>query len=137
LVGNRTLGDPALTETVGSLAGARVHVHVVVPTGPHDGDGADERLSRQLGALRAIGCSADGEVVPTRPVAAVRQALRGGAYDQIILCTLPAGVSAWLRMDAGARIERLSRLPVTHVVASGARDGAVPEPDDVTVRETT
>jgi len=59
-------------------------------------------------------------------VAAVRQALRAEPYDEIILSTLPPGVSGWLRMDAGARIERLSRLPVTHVVAAG--DGLAETP---------
>jgi hypothetical protein len=85
--------------------------------------GAADRLAEQLGALRGLGCTADGEVLGARPVAAVRQALRGDPYDEIILSTLPAGVSGWLRMDAGARIERLARLPVTHVIA-GEADGA-------------
>ena len=99
-----------------------------MPTGPHVGEGAAERLADQLGALRALGCTAAGEVVPARPVAAVRHALRGATYDQIILSTLPAGVSAWVRMDAGARIERLSRLPVTHIVAGDAPpDGGGPD----------
>ena len=44
-------------------------------------------------------------------------------YDPEMTLTLPPGMSGWLRMDAGARIERLSRLPVTHVVA-GEADGA-------------
>jgi H+/Cl- antiporter ClcA/predicted transcriptional regulator len=119
LVGNRTLGQPAIAEALRPRAAhGRVHVHVVVPTGPNEPDGAADRLAAQIGELRALGLSADGEVVTARPVAAVRQALRRGPYDEIILSTLPAGVSGWLRMDAGARIERLSRLPVTHVVAS-------------------
>ena len=63
-------------------------------------------------------------------MAAVRQALRREPYDEIILCTLPAGVSGWLRMDAGARIERLSRLPVTHVIA--AQDGPPETPRGAT-----
>ncbi|HEV7536358.1 MAG TPA: chloride channel protein, partial [Acidimicrobiia bacterium] len=121
LVGNLTLGHPAVAEALRPRAAqGRVHVHVLVPPGPHDGVGAAERLAAQLGALRGLGCTADGEVLGARPVAAVRQALRGEPYDEIILSTLPAGVSGWLRMDAGARIERLSRLPVTHVVADEA-----------------
>ena len=129
LVGNRTLGHPSIAEALQARARpahGRLHVHVVVPTGPHDGVGAADRLAAQLGALQALGCSADGEVVAARPVAAVRQALRAEPYDEIILSTLPPGVSGWLRMDAGARIERLSRLPVTHVVAAG--DGLAETP---------
>jgi hypothetical protein len=130
LVGNQTLGHPAVADALRSRAGqGRALVHVVVPTGPHDGVGAEARLAAQIRTLQALGCAADGVVVGARPVAAVRQALRDGPYDEIILSTLPAGMSGWLRMDAAARIERLSRLPVTHVVAgepdgAGARPGA-------------
>ena len=143
LVGNRTLGHPSVIGAIRTLVPppGRAHVHVVVPTGPHDGDGAAERLETQLGALRSLGCTADGEVVPARPVAAARQALQRQPYDEIVLCTLPPGVSAWLGMDAGARIERLARLPVTHVVADEARpddsDGADRAGDGVEARETT
>jgi CBS domain-containing protein len=122
VVGNRTLGHPAIAEAVAARAATgRLHVHVVVPTGPHDleSDGAADRLSGQVGTLRALGVTADGEILAARPVAAVRQALRQQPYDEILLSTLPPGLSGWLRIDAGARIERLSRLPVTHVVAGG------------------
>jgi H+/Cl- antiporter ClcA len=119
LVGNRTLGDPAIADELKArAAGGRLQVHVVVPAGPHPGDGAADRLTAQVDALRALSMAADGEVLPARPVAAVRQALRREPYDEIIFCTLPPGLSGWLRIDACARIERLSRLPVTHVVAS-------------------
>ncbi|HEV7861382.1 MAG TPA: chloride channel protein [Acidimicrobiia bacterium] len=129
LVGNRTLGDDSIASAL--LPGAtqgRVHVHVLVPIGPHDGVGAADRLAAQIGALRALGLSASGEILAARPVAAVRLALRAEAYDEIILSTLPPGVSGWLRMDAGARIERLSRLPVTHVVSPGDGPPETPPP---------
>ena len=131
LVGNKTLGHPGIAEALQPqvVPGGRLHVHVVAPIGPLDEDGAAARLEAQLAALRAMGCTADGEVLGARPVAAVRQALRQGPYDEIILTTLPPGLSAWLRIDAGARIERLSRIPVTHVIAgeNGAAEPAVEE----------
>lgn len=118
LVGNRTLGHAGIADALAAETdGRRIHVDVVVPTGRHDEDGASTRLAEQLTSLRALGHRAEGEVVVSRPVAAVRHALRHEAYDEVILSTLPPGVSGWLRMDAGARIERLSRLPVRHVVA--------------------
>jgi GABA permease len=129
LVGNRTLGHPdAAAALSGKAPDGRLHVHVLVPTGPHDGDGAPDRLAAQVAALRAAGYTADGEVVAGRPVAAVRQILRRETFDEIILSTLPPGLSAWLRIDASARIERLSRLPVTHVVA-GSDTLPQPEPE--------
>ncbi|MCA1842552.1 MAG: CBS domain-containing protein, partial [Actinobacteria bacterium] len=132
VVGNKTLGHPAIAEAVAARAAAgRLHVHVLVPTGPHDAEsyGAGDRLSAQVGALRALGVMADGEVLPGRPVAAVRQALRREPYDEIIFSTLPPGLSGWLRIDACARIERLSRLPVTHVVAAENGSGEAPGGD--------
>ncbi|MCA1842630.1 MAG: chloride channel protein, partial [Actinobacteria bacterium] len=120
VVGNQTLGDTGIVEALQSqMIAGRVHVHVVAPVGPNDQDGVADRLATQLQAIRALGATADGEILGARPVAAVRQALRQDPYDQIILATLPPGLSAWLRIDAGARIERLSRLPVTHVIAAG------------------
>jgi CBS domain-containing protein len=127
LVGNRTLGHEGIVEVLdGGETGGRLEVHVVVPVGPHDSDGAAERLAAQLATLEARGCAADGELVAARPVNAVRQALRRGAYDEIVLSTLPPGLSGWLRMDAGARIERIARLPVRHVVAPEDGPAAAP-----------
>jgi hypothetical protein len=38
-------------------------------------------------------------------------------YDEVILSTLPEGVSRWLRVDAYDRLVRRLSIPVTHVVA--------------------
>ncbi|MDQ1567553.1 MAG: hypothetical protein QOF96_2433 [Actinomycetota bacterium] len=117
VVGNRTLGDPAILEAISQRLGpGRIEVHVVAPTGPSSEDGAEERLAHQLAALRAAGWSATGEIVSSRPVTAVRETVRTRPVDEIILATLPPGLSGWLRIDAVARIERLTHIPVTHVV---------------------
>jgi hypothetical protein len=58
-----------------------------------------------------------GEVGDERPLDAIRDALREGSYDGIILSTLPAGVSRWIGMDLPHRAERTFSLPVTHVIA--------------------
>jgi hypothetical protein len=114
------------------VAQGRLHVHVLVPTGPHDGAGAADRLGSQLAALRSLGCSAAGQVVGARPVAAVRHALRNELrdepFDEIVLATFPPSMSVWLGLNAAARIERLSRLPVTHVVV-GERAAGPPGGD--------
>ena len=130
LVGNLTLGHPAVAEALRprAAAGPGARPRRRPHRAPRRRRGAAERLADQLQALRGLGFTADGEILGARPVAAVRQALRGEPYDEIILSTLPAGVSGWLRMDAGARIERLARLPVTHVVA-GEADGGRGGPD--------
>jgi hypothetical protein len=54
------------------------------------------------------------------PVEAVDNVLRGvGAdhYTEILISTLPSGVSKWLRMDAPSRLQRSTTIPVTHVEA--------------------
>src|SRR5262249_25698524 len=89
---------------------------------------AQRTLDDALLRFAALGFPATGEIgEATRfgsgdnPVVAVESVLhRDGhdAFDQIILSTLPARVSHWLRMDAPARIRRVTRIPVTEVTAS-------------------
>jgi hypothetical protein len=52
--------------------------------------------------------------------ARLRQALtqlRLDRFDEIIISTLPPGVSRWLGMDLPSRAERKFKLPVTTVTA--------------------
>jgi GABA permease len=44
--------------------------------------------------------------------------LREITFDEIIVSTLPAGPSRWLKRDLPHRVEREYGLPVTHVVAA-------------------
>jgi hypothetical protein len=54
---------------------------------------------------------------------AIEEALHDGDYDEIILSTLPRGVSAWLHIDLPHRVAHLG-LPLTTVVAhEGSRAG--------------
>src|SRR5919107_1608332 len=61
----------------------------------------------------------------TFPLLAVREAVADGDFHEVIISTLPARVSHWLRRDLPSRVERLG-LPVTVVIAQ-ARRGAVSE----------
>jgi GABA permease len=80
---------------------------------------AADRLDRELGRLRAMGLTATGEVGPYDPVGAVAQVLERSSFDEIIVSTLPAPVSRWLRLDLARRLERRFHLPVTHVALGG------------------
>jgi hypothetical protein len=45
------------------------------------------------------------------------------AFDEIIISTLPATLSRWLKLDAPSRIARMTQVPVTHVEATMAHAG--------------
>jgi hypothetical protein len=132
VVANQTLGGDALIARLGEATAEQpCEIHVLVPasadptTAFHDHD-ADRRLARarladaleRFGSLRA---TVTGEVGDHRPVDAVGDVLRRGErFDRIIVSTLPAGVSRWVRLDAISRIERAVDVPVEHVTAEAA-----------------
>ncbi len=78
---------------------------------------AHERLEHGLASLRAMGATAEGCVVPPDPVRAVRKMVGHQEVDEIIISTLPAGLSRWLHLDVPHRIERASHLRVTVITA--------------------
>ena len=49
------------------------------------------------------------------PLAAVGDALRAAEFDELVVSTLPRGVSRWLRMSLPHRLRRMTDLPVLHV----------------------
>lgn len=78
-------------------------------------DRARHRLDDFMHQIGDLDAEASGEVGVANPVEAVQQVLGRSSFDEILLSTLPAGVSRWLRMDLPARLRRVSGLPVTHL----------------------
>lgn len=73
------------------------------------------QLRHELERLRAEGVDASGEIGVSDPMDAIRTALRREPFDEIILSTLPPGLSRWIAMDLPSRARRAFKLPVTHV----------------------
>lgn len=78
---------------------------------------SERRLRAMVEAITALGGDADGEVGSVDPYSAVEQVLEREDFDEVIVSTLPPGISRWIRMDLPSRIERLAPCPVVTVEA--------------------
>lgn len=129
IVANQTLlGEPLLGRIRQCLASGPCQFHLVVPathvpgravwTEGHDRAVAAGRLEEALERFRALGVVVEGEVGDVRPIDAIRDVmLHAGPFDEIILSTLPPGLSKWLHQDLPHRIQRTFELPVSMVMA--------------------
>jgi hypothetical protein len=87
-----------------------------------DDDGrrlAETRLEIELERLKDAGITAAGEIGDPDPVQAIQDTLAVRQFDEIVLATLPEGISRWLRQDLVHKLRRKVDLPITHVVATG------------------
>jgi len=108
--------------------------HLVVPqqaqgmhrvVDPEDsGSQASERvLHSALPKLsEAAGVEVSGSVGDAEPLMAIHDAVNLGHYDEVIVSTLPMGISRWLKLDLVSKVKGLN-LPVTHVQAEQAEQG--------------
>jgi hypothetical protein len=126
VVGNQTLDSPELTEAIAErLAAGPSTFHVVVPATPvqrgltWDEDearaAASKRLSEALARLQGAGATVTGEIGHRDPIVATEDALRGREIDEILLSTLPTGISRWLGQDVPTRLKGSVLVPVTVV----------------------
>lgn len=94
---------------------------LAVPVDVDDAATSHERARRRLATafdrFHGLGINASGEVGDPDPVVAVAHALERYDADEIIVSTLPPGISRWLRLDLVQRVRRRFDLPVTHVYA--------------------
>ena len=85
------------------------------PGGDESLAAARQGLDRELDRLHDAGADADGEIGDHDPLEAIPAALENHQIDEIILSTLPAGISRWLAPDLPHRVQRRFHLPLTHV----------------------
>lgn len=81
-------------------------------------DRARERLDHLMGTIRDGGAPVTGSLGDSDPYHAIKETLEGQSFDEIILSTLPAGISRWLKMDLPSRLERAFDGPVTTIMAA-------------------
>lgn len=137
VVANQTLGGQALLDRLedGASEGS-LSIHVLVPASADPTDAfhdevadvrlAERRLAEALERFADLDATVTGEVGDHLAADAVGDVLRGGEqFDRVIVSTLPAGVSRWLRLDVVSRIERTIDIPVEHVLSEErpVRDG--------------
>jgi hypothetical protein len=128
VVANETVVSTGLVELIEEKAqGADVLVTVLAPVNqPRQGyvvyydtrrAAARRRLDRTLDLLRAAGVHANGVVVETDPVSALRDAIDQLQPDEVIVSTHPQQKSGWLRRNAVEQMRRVAGdLPFQHVV---------------------
>jgi hypothetical protein len=129
IVAHQTAATAPLLDAVGERAArGPAKFHLVVPSRPHGLDKVmDPADHGHLEARRvtedalpklsaAAGQEVTGEVGDSEPLMAIQDALTRGHYDEIIISTLPLGISRWLHLDVISKARALGP-PVTHVLA--------------------
>ena len=137
VVANVTASSDELLEALRARATAdssRFTLLVPATAGGRGGrEAAKARLEEALAQLRGAGLEADGRVGDSDPVIAVHDVWDPKEFDEIFVSTLATGASKWLQVDTPRRIERITGVSVTHVVARERRrqqPGAPPPEHD-------
>jgi hypothetical protein len=136
VVANETVVSKALVDLIEERAAkGDVRVTVLAPVNqPRQGyvvyydtrrAAARRRLDKTLDLLRAAGVPANGIVVETDPVSALRDAIDQLEPDEVIVSTHPQQKSGWLRRNAVEQMRRVAGdLAFRHVVVDvGAEAG--------------
>jgi hypothetical protein len=133
VVAHQTAATPALLEVVRERArSGPSRFHLVVPrrrrrsekvASPKEIGVQEARqvLGNALPRLsEAAGTEVTGEIGDLDPLIAIQVALNGRRYDEIIVSTLPLGVSRWRDIDLVSNTRQFG-LPVRHVLGQDHR----------------
>jgi hypothetical protein len=137
VVAHQTAATAPLLEAIKERAQqGPARFHLVVPRRPHGLDKlmdpqehGEEEAQRVLeDALpklsTAAGSEVTGRVGDSEPLMAIEDAINLDHYDEVIISTLPLGISRWLHLDLIHKARALG-LPVTHVLAPSKDQAAV------------
>jgi hypothetical protein len=135
VVANRTAATPPLLDAVRERAARGPCTFTLLV--PHTSKGlhrlvdpedqgqseAHDTLELALPLMeQAAGAPVEGLIGDAEPLAAIQDAVNLQGFDEIIISTLPARVSRWLKLDLPSKVAGLG-LPVTTVTAA-SREGA-------------
>ncbi|HEX3278855.1 MAG TPA: hypothetical protein VHR40_10055 [Thermoleophilaceae bacterium] len=85
---------------------------------PRSGTETEARLERALEKWRAAGLdNVSGRTGDTDPIVATMEAWDPMQFDEILVSTLPTGSSRWMGLDLPRRLQKLTSVPVRHVVS--------------------
>ena len=134
VVAAKTAATPALIDAVRERAARGPAVftllipnpthglHTVVDPEDQDAGEADSIVELAVPLLEdAAGGPVEHMVGDPVPLDAIQDAVNLGNFDEIILSTLPARVSRWLKLDLPSKVQGLG-LPVTTVTARSEED---------------
>jgi hypothetical protein len=124
VVANRTASSDELLECMRSKVRTERHLFIiVVPQEGGEGSAgprARARLVQLVDRARAAGLLAAGMIADPDPYTATMNAVQFFRVDDIIISTLPATRSGWLRADLIKRVGSATGKPVTHLEAQPA-----------------
>src|SRR3954471_24666151 len=134
VLANETIGGKELLDAIRDRAAkGDARFHVVVPQSrPRHGaviydeavrDSAQVRIDLALAFMRDEDIEGTGEVGDADPFNAALDAIGAHGIDEIIISTLPATTSGWLRRDLPERLEKETGLPVRHIVVDVDSEG--------------
>ena len=133
VVANRTAESPELLDALRQRAAqGEVTFTLLVPATPHGvawaadmhsgGSEAEDHMRGAVERMRSAGLNVkEGKVGDPDPIAAVQDEVNFAPYDEVVVSTLPGGISKWLKLDLPHRVERTTGLPTTHVLAQEAK----------------
>jgi hypothetical protein len=128
-VANRTASSPALLEALKARTEEperHVFIFVVPQEGGHGvaARQARARLTQMIDRARAADLICAGMIADPDPYNAIMNALQFFRVDDIVISTLPATRSGWMRADLIERVRRASNKPVEHVESTEAEAAA-------------
>ena len=124
IVAHRTAATPLLLNAVRARAARSLCAFTLLVPRPYwdpDTEEAEMTLELAIPLLEeAAGGHVAGLIGDSDPFVAVREAVTRIGIDEILISTLPARVSRWLRRDLPHRVEEFG-LPVTVVTAQQSK----------------